>query len=77
MEELMKIEGLDDAIVGVASRGGGEDFLVYSRDLCLEILMKNHSWSYEDAQDYFEHNILSTWVGETTPAIMEEWTDFT
>lgn len=50
---------------------------MYSRDLCLEILMKKHSWSYDDAQDYFEYNILSSWVGETTPAIMEEWTDFT
>jgi len=73
MSDLIKIDGFDAAIVGVASRIGSADFLVYSREKCIEILMANDGWTYTDADEYFDFNISGAYVGEATPAFMEEY----
>ena len=73
MSDLIKIDGFDAAIVGVASRIGSEDFLVYSREKCIEILMADDDMNYDDADEYFDFNIAGAYVGEATPAFMEEY----
>jgi len=73
MSELIKIDGFDAAIIGVASRIGSEDFLVYSREKCIEILMADDDMNYDDADEYFDFNIAGAYVGEATPAFMEEY----
>ena len=59
-------DGFDEAIIGVACRCGQPDLLAYSVAMCLEILVANGS-SYEEAQEYFEFNVVGAWVGEETP----------
>ena len=59
-------DGFDEAIIGVACRCGQPDLLAYSVAKCLEILVANGS-SYEEAQEYFEFNVVGAWVGEETP----------
>ena len=73
MSELIKIDGFDAAIVGVASRIGSADFLVYSREKCIEILMANDDMNYDDADEYFDFNIADAYVGATTPAFIEKY----
>lgn len=73
MSSLVKLYQLDDAIVGVASRIGSEDFLVYSRQKCIEIFMAKNDWTYEEADEWFEYNVQGAYVGESTPAFMEEY----
>lgn len=60
--DFLKAEGLDDAIIGVDERNLR---LVYSIEACINILNKDMSW--EDAVEYFEYNVLNTYLGEKTP----------
>lgn len=73
MSELIKIDGFDAAIIGVASRIGSADFLVYSREKCIEILMADDDMNYDDADEYFDFNIADAYVGEATPAFIEKY----
>ena len=59
-------DGLEGAFVGI----DGNDGLpraVFSRDLAIEILMRDGQMQYEDAVEYFEFNVAGAYVGEQTP----------
>jgi hypothetical protein len=71
--ELIKFDGLDGAIVGVGTRIGSADFLIYSRARCIEILMADNDWTEEEAEEWFEYNVQGAYVGEAIPAFMEEY----
>ena len=43
---------------------------IYDTDKCLDILMKRDDMSYEDAYEFFEYNVLGSWVGDKTPIFM-------
>jgi hypothetical protein len=61
-EEFIKIDGFDEAIIGI------EDFdmrLIYSCSKIIEILKQE--MSEEDAIEHFEYNIKGAWLGEKTP----------
>ncbi len=73
MSELIKVDGFDAAIVGVASRIGSADFLVYSREKCVEILMADDAMNYDEADEYFDFNVAGAYVGPTTPAFIEKY----
>lgn len=61
-EELLKIDGFDDAIIGI------DEFsmrLIYSNSKIIEILKEE--MSEEDAVEHFEYNIKGSWIGQKTP----------
>tara|TARA_R110000822_G_scaffold82279_1_gene194736 strand:- start:47 stop:313 length:267 start_codon:yes stop_codon:yes gene_type:complete len=64
--DLLTADGFDEAIIGVGSRCGQPDIVVYSRDKAIEILMRD-GMSYDEAVEYFEFNVAGAWVGEETP----------
>ena len=64
---MIKADGLDEAIVGVGSRCGQEDMIVYNVDKVLEILMQRDGMSDTEAVEFFEFNIQGSWQGEETP----------
>ncbi len=61
-EDLLKADGFDDAIIGVADDSMR---LIYSIKKCVEILMKD--MDEEDALEYFNFNVRCAYVGEKTP----------
>jgi|TARA_R110000824_G_scaffold287536_1_gene475622 hypothetical protein len=63
----MTADGFDDAIIGIGSRCGQPDLLVYDVDTALDILMDRDGMDYEQAQEYFSFNVEGAWVGEGTP----------
>lgn len=69
MPKIITLDGLDDAIIGIAERCAEPPRLVYDRDLIIMILMKD-DMDEEDAVDYFYFNILGLWAGDTTPMIL-------
>ena len=69
---IMRADGLDDAIIGVATRPNMEDVLAYDVDKIIEILMKRDGMSYEEAYEFYGYNIASAWVGETTPVFIDK-----
>ena len=66
----MKADGFDDAIIGIGSRCGQPDLLVYDVDKITDILMDRDGMDYEDAREYCSYNIEGAWVGEGTPIIL-------
>lgn len=70
-------DGLDDAFIGIA-RQFNVPFPVYDREKCIDILMETMG-SREEAEEYFNYNIASSYLGGGTAAFLEDpeayWTD--
>jgi hypothetical protein len=60
-EGLLKVDGFNDAIIGVSS----DIRIVYSLDKIIEILQKD--MTEDEAVEFFYFNIESAYVGEKTP----------
>jgi hypothetical protein len=61
-EDFLKADGFDSAIIGVDET---EMRLIYSVSKCIDIL--SEQMSLEDAIEYFNFNLRTTYVGEKTP----------
>jgi hypothetical protein len=69
MEEInpdaLKADGFDDCLIGIVSTFNGSVFL-YDEDLIIKKLMKD-GMTDEEAWEYYDFNILGSWVGDYTP----------
>ena len=72
----MKADGFDEAIIGVGSRCGSDDVLIYDYSKCVSILVARDGMSLAAAVDYMEFNVVGAYVGETTPIFMTEYEKF-
>jgi hypothetical protein len=68
---LMKAEGYDDCVIGFCSRFGQPSIIAYSRPAVIAKLISHDGMSEEDAEEFFEYNIIGAYVGETTPCFIE------
>ena len=71
---MLKADGFDDAIIGIGSRCGKPDIIVYDGNKCIKILI-NQNMTEEEARDYFDFNVVGAWVGEETPIFVREIDD--
>ena len=64
--EFLLMDGFDDCIVGIASRFGSENFVIYDY---YKVIAKNmsHGMTEEEAVEYFQFNQECAYVGEYTP----------
>jgi hypothetical protein len=67
-EDILLMDGFNDAIIGYSQRIGEPVLAVYSWQKMVDVLVKD--MSYEDAVEYIEYNCLGAWVGERTPIIV-------
>lgn len=71
-EGVIRLDGLDDAIVGLAFRHTGPGpVLCYDCEKILTILMARDNMTYEEAQEFADFNIYCLWAGEGTPIFLE------
>ncbi len=63
-EELLIIDGFDNAIVGIDYI---DKRIIYDIDLMIEILYIKDNLNNYDAIEHLEFNILNSYVGEKTP----------
>jgi hypothetical protein len=64
--ELIKVDGHDNAYIGVGTCFGEMDRLVYDIDTIINNL-KDQGMTEEEAQEYFDYNIADAYVGEKMP----------
>ena len=69
-EELLFVDGHDNAITGVAQRFN-DFFVVYDQSLVISNLMKD-DMTYDEAIDFFHFNISGAYVGNSTPAFLHK-----
>jgi hypothetical protein len=65
---FLETPDFDSAIIGVASRFGKDDVVAYDIGKIINILMRY--MSELDAVEYFEYNIIGSYVGEKTPVFV-------
>lgn len=70
-EGLMRMDGYDDCILGVASGYGGEPRFVYSYNRVIKRLMAD-GMTEEEAIEFHEFNQAGAYVGPQTPWFLEE-----
>jgi hypothetical protein len=61
-------EEFDEAIIGVSERIGDEPVVAYDTTKIVEILSR--SMTVDEAYEYFEFNILGSYVGQKTPVFI-------
>ena len=68
-------DGLEDAFVGMIERANGPSVACYDRGRIIEILQGNGDMSFNDAQEYFDFNVLGAYVGDNTPVFLTSLAD--
>lgn len=68
--KLLKIDGADEAIVGVGERCGMPPTLIYDYYKLVRCLSKKNGWDDESAAEWVDYNIAGAYVGERTPIIL-------
>ena len=61
-------EEFDEAIIGVSERIGDEPVVAYDTTKIVDILSR--SMTVDEAYEYFEFNILGSYVGKKTPVFI-------
>ena len=69
--DMLLADGFDEACIGVGLRAASPDIAVYSRAKCIKVLEKS-GMSPEEAEEFFEFNVVGAYVGERTPLFFEE-----
>ena len=69
-EDLLFADGFDDAIVGRGEQYSRTNAVVYDYNKCVKVLMDRDKLSYEDAIEWMEFNVVTTYVGEKTPIFL-------
>lgn len=74
MDNMLKMDGYDDCILGVVERCGQEPFYVYDTELIIEKLM-DEGMTEEEAIEFHQYNQAGAWLGEGTPGFMNAYID--
>ena len=66
-DEALLADGFSEALIGMGNRFT-YDVAVYDYAKCIKILAKE--MSQEDAEEYFEFNVIGAYMGEHTPVFI-------
>jgi uncharacterized protein YoaH (UPF0181 family) len=69
--KAMTMDDFNGCIVGVGSRCGQMDLVVYDEQKIIDQLV-SEGMTHGEAVEYFEFNIAGAWVGDGTPIIMRK-----
>jgi hypothetical protein len=70
VDEVLLADGFDEALLGYAHRQGQPPVAVYDRKKCIEVLMARDGMSFDEADEFFEFNVVGAWVGAETPCFL-------
>jgi len=66
-DEILLCDGFDEAIIGYVEIFS-KTIALYDKQKCIQILMERDNMTEEEAIDFFNYNIVGSYVGEHTPA---------
>ncbi len=72
---MLKVDGHDDAILGVGYSSHRKPMLVYSVELILKNLM-DMGMDFIEAQEFFDFNILGSYNGQDMPIFLEPFQEY-
>jgi len=68
-DKLLFADGFDEAIIGVAQQFNSLS-VAYDKEKCIDILMTRDKMIMIDAEEYFNFNVINSWVGKHTPSFI-------
>lgn len=69
-DQMLRMDGYDDCIVGVCCRFGQVPILAYDYRRVINKLMEEQGMSREEADEWFNYNQIGAWVGDGTPCFI-------
>ncbi|MCX7143759.1 MAG: hypothetical protein NT123_22495 [Proteobacteria bacterium] len=69
VDGLLFADGYDNAIIGIGIRNG-ETIVIYDSRKVIQILRNRDSMSKDEAEEFYDFNIVGAWVGEQTPVFL-------
>ncbi len=66
-EKALCPDGFEDAVIGYVERCSQPTLVLLDSLKCIKILMERDNMTEEDAWEFFNFNVLGSWVGEYTP----------
>jgi hypothetical protein len=69
-EGAIKLDGLDDAIIGVVEEFGNGPRILYSREKILNILCDRDHMTMSESIEFYDYNILGLHAGEQNPVFL-------
>ena len=66
IESGLTADGFDEAIIGISERFGRNPIVAYDKDKCIEKL-ESDGMTYGEAVEFFDFNVIGSWMGEETP----------
>ena len=70
-DELLFVDGHDNAIMGVCYRFGQEAIVAYNRRIIIQDLCEDMTCEIAEAEEFFGFNIIGAYVGERTPCFID------
>jgi hypothetical protein len=65
-------EYFDEAIIGVAQNAQGMIAIAYSEPKIIELLIRHDKMDPDEAVEWFQFNILGSYLGENTPLYIDD-----
>lgn len=69
--DALLADGFDDALLGVCYQFGQLPLVSYDYNKCIDILIQRDGMSEEEALEYFEFNVLGSYMGPNTPVFIQ------
>ena len=69
-EGAIKLDGLDEAILGVVEEFGNGPRILYSKHKILTILCERDGMTWSEAEEFYDYNILGLYAGEQNPIFL-------
>jgi len=71
-EGAIILDGLNDAIMGIAEEFGNGYRIVYSKSKIFQILMNRDGMTEEESIEFYEYNILGLYASPQNPIFFED-----
>ena len=68
--DAILLDGFEKALIGCVKLWNGKSVGVYDVHSILELLVHNYNMSMQDASSYFQSNIESKYMGESSPLFL-------
>ena len=68
-ESVILADGFELAFLGCGYSYSGA-YAIYNFSTCLEILMQRDGMTYDEAEEFFEYNVIGSYVGDRMPVFL-------
>ena len=70
-EGAIKLDGFDDAIVGIVEQfGGAGPQILYSKNKIIYTLQERDGMTWSEAEEFYDYNILGLYASDQNPVFL-------